>query len=369
MATSLSESQEQSLNRGTKFEPQGVDGYHECWYPVCLASEVPAGEVRGFQFLNGKVIVMRDKQGNVSVLSAYCRHLGVDLSLGKVIENRVQCPYHHWEYDGTGQCVKTAVGDEPPPRAKLFEFTSREHLGLIWAYYGEKPAYEIPGFPHAEEELEFIARRATELPMDAFMLYSNTMDLQHLISLHGAEFDEPPADFDIQERTISYTQEMTIPKLGHSTQTVTLHGTNCVSLASEVNGRMTYMLSAGLMTEGPMTKTFNVSATLKRDSQYATRRGLPIIENLLIKMHLRMINAFGNKLNADDDPIFRTISPRLDNLSASDRALRIYFDFARKYPRTKIASDLICNDYMAAAKRSTRPSLMSDSAYVTGRSV
>lgn len=369
MATSISETSEQPHVRGTKFEPQGINGYHECWYPVCLASDVSAGQVRGFRFLNGKVIVFRNADGKVSVLSAFCRHLGVDLSLGKVVDNRVQCPYHHWEYGSDGQCVRTAVGDEPPPRARLFEFTSREHLGLIWAYYGDEPAYEIPGFPHDEVELELIARRGTEVPMDAFMLYSNTMDLQHLISLHGAEFDDPPTEFDIRERTISYTQEMTLPGLGHSSQTVTLHGTNCVSLASEINGRMTYMLSAGLTTEGPMTKTFNVSATLKRDSQYSAKRGLPIVENLLIKMHLRMINAFGNKLNADDDPVFRTISPRLDNLSASDRALRIYFDFARKYPRTNIAADLICNDYMAAAQRSSRPNIMSDSAYVTGRSV
>jgi phenylpropionate dioxygenase-like ring-hydroxylating dioxygenase large terminal subunit len=369
MATSLSETQNESLTRGMKLLPQGIDGYHECWYPVCLATEVPTAGVRGFKFLNGKVIVFRDANGKPSVLSAFCRHLGVDLSLGKVVDNRVQCPYHHWEYDGTGQCVKTAVGDTPPRRAKLHEFPAREHLGLIWAYYGETPRYEIPSFPYAEDELEYMVTRGTELPMDAYMLYSNTMDLQHLISLHGAEFDETPADFDITDHTISYTQEMTLPKLGRSVQTITLHGTNCVSLASEVNGRMTFMMSSGLSTEGPLTKTFNVSATLKRGSKHATRKGIPIIENLLIKLHLRMINAFGNKLNADDDPIFRTMSPRLDNLSSSDRALSIFFRFVQNYPRTNLAADLICNDYMAAAQRSTRPNISSDSAYITGRSV
>lgn len=369
MAIPLNETQSESPTRGVKLQPQGIDGYHECWYPVCLASEVPASGVRGFNFLNGKVIVFRQANGAVSVLSAYCRHMGVDLSLGKIVENRVQCPYHHWEYDGTGQCAKTAVGDTPPSRAKLHNFPTREHLGLIWAYYGETPAYEIPSFPFAEDELEFITCRATELPMDAYMLYSNTMDLQHLISLHGAQFDQMPSEFDITDHTISYTQEMTLPKLGKSAQTVTLHGTNCVSLASEINGRMTFMLSAGLSTEGPLTKTFNVSATLKRGSKHSTKKGLPIVENLLIKLHLRMINAFGNKLNADDDPIFRTMSPRLDNLSSSDRALSIYFKFVQDYPRSNLAADLICNDYMAAAASSTRPNIASDSAYITGRSV
>ena len=369
MATPHSGNQTEEPTRGVKLQPQGTDGYHECWYPVCMSREVPRAGVRGFKFLNGKVIVFRDKNGNVSVLSAFCRHLGVDLSLGKIVDNRIQCPYHHWEYDGAGQCVKTSVGDTPPQGAKLHEFPIREHLGLIWAYYGETPAYEVPSLPYPEEELEYIVNRGTELPMDAYMLYSNTMDLQHLISLHGAEFDQMPSDFDVADHTISYTQEMTLPKFGKSVQTITLHGTNCVSIVSEVNGRMTFLLSAGLTTEGPLAKTFNVSATLKRSSKHATRKGIPLIENLLIKLHLRMINAFGDKLNADDDPIFRTMSPRLDNLTASDRALSIYFNYVKNYPRSSLAEDLICNDYMAAAQRSTRPNIASDSAYITGRSV
>jgi hypothetical protein len=162
---------------------------------------------------------------------------------------------------------------------------------------------------------------------------------------------------------------MTLPKIGKSTQTVTLHGTNCVSLRSVINGRKTFMMSAGLTTEGPLTKTFNVSATLKSGSKLAEKRGIPLLDKLLIRLHIRMIDAFGNKLNADDDPIFRTMSPRLDNLSSSDRAMSIYFDFVKRYPRTSIAADLICNDYMASAKRSSRPSVSSDSAYITGRSV
>ncbi|MEQ8800632.1 MAG: hypothetical protein RLP45_01195 [Haliea sp.] len=46
------------------------------------------------------------------------------------------------------------------------------------------------------------------------MLFSNTMDLQHLSSLHRAEFEKIPSESDIRERSISYTQEMRQPKLG-----------------------------------------------------------------------------------------------------------------------------------------------------------
>ncbi|MCC7411154.1 MAG: Rieske (2Fe-2S) protein [Gammaproteobacteria bacterium] len=335
------------LSRGVAFTPQGVDGYHECWYPLCLSSEVKPGTVRGFRFLNGKLVVFRNAAGEVSVMSAYCRHLGVDLSLAKVTGDNIRCPYHHWEYDRGGQCVKTAIGDTPPKRARLFRFPSAENLGVVWVYNGEKPAYDLPRFPVDESELVYYTCRSIEAPMDPFMLYSNTMDLQHLISLHGAKFDTMPTEFDVGPRNISYTQDMTVPMLGRTTQQVKLHGTNCITLCSQVRGRPSFLMSAGLCLQGPRTRTFNISATLKRDAgDGALSRS---IERLKAWAHVRMLDAFGKKLNADDDPIFRTISPRIDSLSGSDLALRIYFDYIAKYPRSRVAEDLIRNDYLAAA--------------------
>jgi hypothetical protein len=237
------------------------------------------------------------------------------------------------------------VGDTPPSRARLFRYPASEHLGLVWVYSGETPAYDPPRFTVDEEDLELYTCRSVELPMDPFVLYSNSMDLQHLVSLHGVKFESMPSEFDVREHSISYSQDMTAPKLGRSTQHVTLFGTNCIRLESEVNGRRSFLMSAGLCVEGPMTRTFNISATIK-----AGRLGRPggPVEKLRTKLHVRLLDAFGKKLNAEDDPIFRSISPRLDNLSASDRALQIFFDYVKRYPRSHVAEDLIRNDYRSS---------------------
>lgn len=342
--------EDRALTRGFKFTPQGVGGYHECWYPLCLSTEVKPGSVQGFRFLNGKVVAFRNAAGEISVMSAYCRHLGVDLSLAKVNGPTIRCPYHHWEYDQTGQCVKTAVGDTPPGRARLFRFPVSEHLGLVWVYSGAEPAYEPPRFSVPESELEVYTCRSVEAAMDPFMLYSNSMDLQHLVSLHQVKFDTVPEEFDVRTHSISYSQEMTAPKIGHSVQHVTLIGTNCIRLESEINGRKSFLISAGLCVEGPLTRTFNISATLpvRKANDGPLAR---LAEKVKTRLHVRLMDAWGKKLNAEDDPIFRTISPRLDNLSASDRALRIYFDYVKRYPRSHVAEDLIRNDYMSAACR------------------
>jgi phenylpropionate dioxygenase-like ring-hydroxylating dioxygenase large terminal subunit len=352
MATAASETTDRVLTRGVQFVPQGIGGYDENWYPVCLSTEVKPDRVRGFRFLNGKVIVFRNRDGEVSVMSAYCRHLGVDLSLAEVDGHTIRCPYHHWEYDNTGQCVGTAVGDEPPSKAKLYRYISAERYGLIWAYNGTEPGYELPGFPIEDNELEFIVCRSVELPMDSFMLYSNTMDLQHLVSLHKVKFETWPEDIEVTDRTISYSQDMVAPKIGRAVQHVKLHGTNCITLCAEIKGRPTFMMSSGLNVKGPLTRTFNVTATTKSGSPHGKKAvGIPLLDKLAIKLHLKAVDAFGKKLNAEDDPIFRTISPRIDSLSPSDKCLQIYFKFARNYPRSNIAEDLICNDYHAAAPK------------------
>ena len=188
--------------------------------------------------------------------------------------------------------------------------------------------------------------------MDPFMLYANTMDIQHVISLHGARFEEIPDEFDIQPRSIAYTQEATLPKLGKSVQHLKLWGTNCVTIESEIRGRPSFLMSAGLMVKGPLTRTFNISATLRSDSElWQGARGNRVLDSLKEKLHIRLLDAFGKRLNAEDDPIMRSISPRRDKLSESDRPLSIFLDYARDYPRSNIAEDLICNDFQEAAPR------------------
>ncbi len=102
-----------------------------------------------WDFLDGRVIVFRGSSGTAQVSSAYCPHLGADLSVGDVQGDTVRCAFHHWQYDRNGVCVKTGIGDPPPPGACLFTFPTAEKHGLIWAFNGEEPLFAIPDFPYS----------------------------------------------------------------------------------------------------------------------------------------------------------------------------------------------------------------------------
>ncbi|MEQ9270071.1 Rieske 2Fe-2S domain-containing protein [Marinobacter salarius] len=62
--------------------------------------------MHAFRYLNGQVIVFRDQIGEASVLSAYCRHLGVGLTEGSVVDGTIRCPYRHWQYGKTGSASR-----------------------------------------------------------------------------------------------------------------------------------------------------------------------------------------------------------------------------------------------------------------------
>src|SRR5262249_47662862 len=87
-------------------------GFHQSWFPIALASELSTGAVVGRDFLGTRVILYRDATGNALVQSAYCPHLGADLSVGQVVDGQIRCAYHHWRFDCHGRCVDIPTGDK-----------------------------------------------------------------------------------------------------------------------------------------------------------------------------------------------------------------------------------------------------------------
>src|SRR5471032_3300680 len=104
-------------------------GFHRCWYPVCLASDLAAGAVVGRDMLGTRVVAYRDPTGKPVVQSAWCPHLGADLSGGQLVEGRLRCPYHHWSFDAGGAYAHIPSGDKIPAEARIFTYPSAEAWG------------------------------------------------------------------------------------------------------------------------------------------------------------------------------------------------------------------------------------------------
>ena len=97
-------------------------------------------------------------------------------AIGKVVDNCIQCAFHHWEYDSTGQCVKTGWGERGPRGARLFKFPTAEKFGLIWAFNGEAAWWNLPDCQYPDDQL------ATDVRYDVPTLY--VAKLKTIVTLH-----------------------------------------------------------------------------------------------------------------------------------------------------------------------------------------
>lgn len=74
------------------------------WYVVLESDEVKAQPVGGTR-LGEKMVLRRDQTGKVLAAVDHCPHRGVALSAGKIMDGHLQCLFHGFEYNATGECV------------------------------------------------------------------------------------------------------------------------------------------------------------------------------------------------------------------------------------------------------------------------
>lgn len=121
--------------------------YINFWYPICTSESLNEDSPQRVEMLGGiRLVAFRDEDGNAKVLSDTCIHRGGSLGGGKVVNGNVQCPYHGWQFDGTGKCTKIpSMGDKKPPaRAKVDSYPIQEKYGIVFAFLGDLPEGERP---------------------------------------------------------------------------------------------------------------------------------------------------------------------------------------------------------------------------------
>jgi phenylpropionate dioxygenase-like ring-hydroxylating dioxygenase large terminal subunit len=152
------------------------------WWPVALADDARAGPV-ALSLFDQPLVLWRDAQGQPALLVDQCPHRGARLSMGRLREGTLQCPYHGWRFDAEGRCVGIPAqpGFTPPDSSRVRRLPLREAHGLLWADAG--------GAVHTPPELPGVAaRRLVYGPFDtatsAPRAVENFLDTSHFAFVH-----------------------------------------------------------------------------------------------------------------------------------------------------------------------------------------
>jgi phenylpropionate dioxygenase-like ring-hydroxylating dioxygenase large terminal subunit len=160
------------------------------WHPVCRANAVVAGGVAAARLLGEDLVLWRpqDSAEPVQVWRDLCIHRGARLSLGKVNQRGLACPYHGWVYDSTARCVHIPAHPEqtPPAKAKAQPYRAQERYGLIWVTLGD-PAHDIPHFPEeGQAGYQFVTCGPFgPVHAGAPRIIENFLDVTHFPFVHG----------------------------------------------------------------------------------------------------------------------------------------------------------------------------------------
>ena len=108
-----------------------------CWHPVAYGRDVALDAPYGSMLLDEAIVVWRTADGVPHAMQDLCIHRGTALSLGRVEDDRLICPYHAWHYDREGVCVKIPQKAEAdaaiPSKARVPRLPGRRalrpHLG------------------------------------------------------------------------------------------------------------------------------------------------------------------------------------------------------------------------------------------------
>lgn len=121
------------------------------WHVVGRSQDLPAGGILAARLLGEDVVVWRSGD-RLFAWQDLCLHRGARLSLGRVAGDTLVCPYHGWEYNHQGRCVRIPAhpGQPPPEKARVQVYRAVERYGLVWVSLGN-PGHAVPALPEWDD--------------------------------------------------------------------------------------------------------------------------------------------------------------------------------------------------------------------------
>ena len=187
----------QNAVEGDEVDQAFLEAARPYWHPVARSVDLDPSATLAVTLLGEELVLWRSPDGHVGVVDDLCAHRGTRLSQGTVTdEGCIRCPYHAWEYDRGGQCVRIPqlASATIPATARVPSYQVDEHAGLIWACLvgpGEEKRPR-PVVPLAEEAgWHLLVQGPMAWPCQSPRQIENFTDLGHFSVLHADVFGNP----------------------------------------------------------------------------------------------------------------------------------------------------------------------------------
>jgi vanillate O-demethylase monooxygenase subunit len=170
-----------------------LNALRRCWHPVSFSHQL-ADQPRRVSLLSEAVVLWRGRDGAPRALSNVCIHRGTALSLGRIVDDELVCPYHGWRYGADGRCTAIPQLADPtrvPGKARVAAFLCEERYGLVWVAL-EEPRWNLPDVPEFETDgWQVLTTGPYQWRADASRQLENFTDFGHFPWVHPGLLGDP----------------------------------------------------------------------------------------------------------------------------------------------------------------------------------
>jgi len=165
------------------------------WYAVAFSHEVDTTHPLSRYCCGDRLVLFRAENGAPVALYDRCPHRGSPLSLGRIVGNAIQCPYHGFRYGATGQCVRVPSQAAIVAELSVRRYPVAEKGGFVWVWPGAPsdadPALLPDCFAFGLDRPGWSAKPYLMLEINAnyAFLFENLLDTSHISFLHGTALD------------------------------------------------------------------------------------------------------------------------------------------------------------------------------------
>src|SRR5579875_3362712 len=162
------------------------------WHVVAYAPALPERQPVAARLLDEDLVLWK-VDGRVHVWRDLCVHRGARLSLGRVEDGCLICPYHGWTYDEEGHCVRFPAHPEqkPPATAHARVYRSCLRYDWVWVTLGE-PQHEVPAFPEWDDaSFRKVHTGPYSIETSGPRPIENFLDVAHFPYVHAGLLGDP----------------------------------------------------------------------------------------------------------------------------------------------------------------------------------
>lgn len=198
---------------GTGSEDQIFD-WENCWYPVSFLCDLPLVKPFGFTLYDEPMVLFFADAETPVCLHDRCPHRAARLSDGQIVDGRLECLYHGWQWGARGDCVCIPQWDAHkalPSRSRARAYPTQVKHGIVWVWAGDPQRADPLLIPTTEEVGDkdvYAVSFQMDLPYDQTYLIENVIDVAHIHIAHdgvrggGKREAAKPLVFEIRERSI-----------------------------------------------------------------------------------------------------------------------------------------------------------------------